>query len=140
VTCVPFIAAMMAATFEKMQLRASTLLLLYKYALLEEHSRTAISVPVFFTVPAFLLDLILYFRVRHSVQDQYPDATPLQRFDLFLSRNTTFNPEAGDDIETLDEDHHKHQARLSAFMERARAECLNKVRLSFSCSSAIYPC
>ena len=75
---------------------------------------------------------------------QYPDATKLQRFDLFLSRNRiTFNsdPDADDiDEQALLSEKQKHQARLSAFMERARAEVLNKVSLPFFSASAIYPC
>jgi len=79
--------AMMASTYEKVTQKANTQLLLYKYSLLEEHSRRAIAAPVPFNVILLIIEVILYCWENQRVKDRYPDCTWGQRIDVFLSRN-----------------------------------------------------
>ena len=128
-------AAMMTATFETMSQQAKTKVLIYKYHLLAEHSRTAISVPVFLNLPMLFLEGFLFWYQFSNVKRKYPDALVWQRFDLFLARNQKMFEEEEDAV--YKEEFHKVQARVSAFMERARAVVLNKVSPLSQCRMRI---
>ena len=147
--------AMMTSTYESKSSRAKRDLLLYKYQIIEEHSRRVVAIPVPFNVFYLLYEMADFWWEYKALKHLLPDCTWSQRLDSFLSRNQRPSRIAGADynkhpalhiqIKNLlsfswhqkmkDEDQIPQtieadqltQARLSAFMERARAVVINKV-------------
>ena len=115
--------AMMTSTYETKSARATGALLLYKYSLLVEHSRIVVALPVPLNLPFLLSEGMKFILEWKALKKLYPDCTVWQRFDLFLTRNVPPS-DIIDDNATSGE--RKVQAKISAFMERARAVVINK--------------
>ena len=114
--------AMMTSTYETKSARATETLLLYKYQLLVEHSRMVVALPVPLNFPFMLSEAVYFLWHREALRKLYPDCTDWQRLDMFLSRNVCPSKAIGDN----DSEDRKVQARISAFLERARAVVVNK--------------
>ena len=115
--------AMMTSTYETKSARATETLLLYKYQLLVEHSRMVVALPVPLNFPVMLSEAVYFFLQRKALKKLYPDCSTGQRLDMFLSRNV--RPSKAIDNSDTSKDR-KVQARISAFLERARAVVINK--------------
>ena len=115
--------AMMTSTYETKSARATETLLLYKYQLLVEHSRMVVALPVPLNFPVMLSEAVYFFLQRKALKKLYPDCSKWQRLDMCLSRNV--RPSKAIDNSDTSEDR-KVQARISAFLERARAVVINK--------------
>ena len=69
-----------------------------------------------------LSEAVYFLWHREALRKLYPDCTDWQRLDMFLSRNVCPSKAIGDN----DSEDRKVQARISAFLERARAVVINK--------------